>query len=305
MRVAPLLGERPRPVQHRRLAGAGVALDAHHPVLGAEDELDRFALTVRQRSLVRPGHQRRALGKARIGRGSVGAALGDRGLDLGAPGREGVDDLPRHARDFEAPVGMAPLDFVAEPRESLRELATVDHADQLLPAVERLVRHGAPLPVPALHHVRQDGMDVELRVEVAGRVMVECRHHRPLVAGADHAAGFRIPHAGLGGVAFDPGKRAGDGAVVGRNDVLVVADQADERHGLRCAEGQVAAGAVDTVAVPVDAPKSPAAAVGDLAFEHRPERLRVRDPGMTALSTKPHSESALRSVAMDSRTRPA
>ena len=74
----------------------------------------------------------------------------------GDPCREGLDHLAGHARDLEAPVGVTLLDFVAEPREALCELAAVDHADQLLPAVERLVRHGPPFAVLAPDHGHRD-----------------------------------------------------------------------------------------------------------------------------------------------------
>ena len=63
--VALLSGEHPRPVEHRGLAGAGIALDADRPVLRRQDQLHRILLTRRERPLVeialdRPAPHRRA-----------------------------------------------------------------------------------------------------------------------------------------------------------------------------------------------------------------------------------------------------
>ena len=63
--VSLLSGQRPRPVEHGGLARAGIALDADHPVLRRQDQLDRFLLPGRERPLVeiplhRPAPQRRA-----------------------------------------------------------------------------------------------------------------------------------------------------------------------------------------------------------------------------------------------------
>ena len=115
----------------------------------------------------RPAHQRRALGEARVVRRGAHPSLGHPRLDLGAPGGERLDDLARHARDLEAPVGMGLLDCVAEPCEPARELAAVDGPDQHLRFVELLVGHGAPLAVLSLHHVGEHRVRVELGVEVA------------------------------------------------------------------------------------------------------------------------------------------
>ena len=48
--VALPLRQRPRPVQHRGLAGARISLHPHHPVPGGQDQLHGFLLTLGQRS---------------------------------------------------------------------------------------------------------------------------------------------------------------------------------------------------------------------------------------------------------------
>ena len=72
-----------------------------------------------------PGHQRRALGKARAVGGASETALGHRRLDLGAARGERIHDLARHARDLEAPVRMRLLDRVSESAKPARELVAL------------------------------------------------------------------------------------------------------------------------------------------------------------------------------------
>ena len=86
------------------------------------------------------GHQRRALGEALVLRRPRRPALGHRRHDLGAPGREHLDHFARDTGDLEAPVGVRLLDAVAELRETLRELAPVERAQQHLRFVEPQVR---------------------------------------------------------------------------------------------------------------------------------------------------------------------
>ena len=208
-------------------------------------------------------HQRRALGKPRIVPRRPHAALGHARLDLGAPGREGVDGLARHARDLEPAVAVGLLDSVAQPSEPARELAAVDGPDQHLRGVELLVGHGAPLAVLALDHVGDDGVRVELRVEIARGVVAEGGRDHPLPAGAHQPSRRRglprtrsgVLHPGLDRVLLDPGKRCRDRPVVRVDDAAVAADERGQRDRLRGREGDVAARPVHELPVRVAAPE--------------------------------------------------
>ena len=220
-------------------------------------------------------HQRRALGRRGLSRRGAEIPLRHRRLDLGAPGREGLDRRARDAGDLEASVGMGLLDAVAEPRQAAGKLVAVEHADQLLPRVEPLIGHRAPLAVLALHHVCQHGMAMQLRIEIARRVVAEGGGDDLLVADAPHLPGFRILHAGLGGVLLDPGERCRHGAVVRLDDALVAADQRSDGDRLGRGEGEVAAGTMVDLPVLAAPPEPRVRAVRHLAFEHRPEGVGV------------------------------
>ena len=262
-------------VPARSLAGGGV-----HRV-GREPEFGRLPFpALAQRilvdvALVRAGHQRRTLGEARVGTRGPETPRRHRRLDLGAPGRERLDDLARYARDLEPPVGVGLLDTVAEFRQLPRQLGAVHHADELLAPVERFVGHGAPLAVPALDHVGEHGMGMELRVEVARGLVSEGGDDRLLVAGADHAPRLRVLHAGLDDVPFDPSEGALHRFVVSGDDAAIAADQGGERDRLGRGEGEVASGTVMDVALPVPASETIARSVGHLSREYVLERVRV------------------------------
>ena len=245
-------------------------VEAEPSGLGQPALAQRVAVDV---ALGRAGHQRRALGEALVVRGGAAAALGHRRLDLGAPGRERLDHRAGDTGDLEAPVGMGLLDIVAEPGETPRKLAPVERAEQHLRFVEPLVRHRAPLSVFGLDHVGNHRMGVERRVEVARGVVAEGGDDGLLVAGAHHAAGLRILHAGLGDVPLEPGEGARDGPVVGVHDAGIAADQADERDRFGGREGEVAARPVRYLAVFPDAPETLPGPVGHMAFEHGAEDL--------------------------------
>ena len=226
-------------------------------------------------ALLRPRHQRGALGKTRTVRGTAETARRHRRLDLGAPGRERLDRVARHARDLEAAVGMGLLDIVAKPSQRGGKVVAVEHADQLLLQVETLVGHRAPLAVLALHHVGDYRMAVQLGIEVARGVVPEGGGDDLLVADAPHLPGLRILHAGLGRVLLDPGEGRRHGAVVGVDDAVVAAHQGGNRDGFRGREGQVAARAVQDFAVLAAAPEPCVRAVRHPAFEDRLEGFGV------------------------------
>ena len=229
-------------------------------------------------ALARPGHQRRALSKPGIVAGGAEIALAHRRLDLRAPGGERLDRVARHARDLETAVGMGLLDAVTELRQPGRELAAVEHADQLLAGVEALVGHRTPFPVPALHHVGEHRMGVQLRVEIARGVVTERGGDDLLVARPRHFPGLRVLHPCLGGILLDPGQGRRHGAVVRLDDAAVAAGQGGDGDGLRSGESQVAAGTVQDLAVLAAAPELPAGAVRHLAFEDRPEGVGIDRP---------------------------
>ena len=165
-------------------------------------------------------------------------------LDLGPPCGERLDGLAGHAHDLEPPVGVGLLDGVAELLEFSRQFAPVHRAQQHLRGVQALVRHRPPLAVGALEHVRDHRMGVQRRIEVSGGIVAERGNHRFLIVRADHAAGRRILHPGLGGVFLEPAERANHGPIVGVDDARVAADQRGKGYGLGRGEGQIAPGAV-------------------------------------------------------------
>ena len=204
-------------------------------------------------ALVRAGHERGALGHFRVLVRIAQAALGHRGLDLRAARGERLDDLPRYARDLEPPVRVTLLDPVAHPIQHRGQFGAVDHADELLAAVQRLVGHGSPLAVLAPDHVGEHGVGVKLRVEVARGVVAERRRHRLLALLPHHLPRGGVADPGFGGVSFHPVKRAFHRPVVRGDDALVPADEGDERYGLRRGESEIAAGTVGDAPVPAAA----------------------------------------------------
>ena len=256
----------------RRLRPEHTGVEAEIAGLALPDGRELVAVDV---ALGGATHERGPLGEARIVGRAAHAAFGHPRLDLGAAGRERLDHLAGDARNLEPAVGMGLLDPVAQPPEPARELAAVDGPDQHLRLIELLVGHGPPFAVLALHHVGDHGMAVELRIEVARRVVAERGGDHLLPALADHPARRRVLHPGLGGVALDPGKRRLHGTVVDVGHAGVAADQRGQRDRLRGREGDVAAGAVEQLAVAVAAPELAPGAVGHLAFQDGAEDVRV------------------------------
>ena len=74
---------------------------------------------------------------------------------------------------------------------------------------------------------------------------------------------------------LDPGQRGRHGAVVRVDDPVVAADQRGDGDGLGRAEGEIAAGAVQDLAVPAAPPELLPRAVRHPAFEDRPEGVGV------------------------------
>ena len=263
---------------------------------GVESEVGRLPLPAfAQRllvdvALVRAGHQRCTLGETRIGGGRSEAVRRRRRFDLGASRRERLDHPARHARDLETPVGVGLLDPVAERLQPSCQLAPVQDAEQHLRGIESFVGHRAPLAVLAPDHVREHRVGVKLRIEIARGVMAERGDDRLLSAGADHAAGLRILHPRLDGMALGPGECALHGRVMGGDDPPVAADQGGERDGLRRGEGEVATGPVMKVAVPVLAAELSARPVGHLARKHVLEEIGIdgaRQPQRLGASAGP------------------
>ena len=118
-------------------------------------------------------------------------------------------------------------------------------------------------------------MGVELGVEVARGVVPEGGGHDLLPVDARHLPRLWILHAGFGGVLLDPGKGCRDGAVVGVHDARVAADERGDGDGFRSAEGQVAAGTVQDLAVLAAAPEPGVGAVRHPSFENGPEGVRI------------------------------
>ncbi len=136
---------------------------------------------------------------------------------------ERFDHLTGDARDLEAAVFVRLLDPVSEFLQSLGQLRPVDGADRHLLAVEAVVHHGAPLAVPALDHVGDHAVRVELGIEVARGVVAEgCRHHL-LPAGANHGSRRLVLHPGPDGVPLNPGEGLAHRLVVRLDDPLVAA----------------------------------------------------------------------------------
>ena len=280
-RPAGLGGRFHRPFPFRR---AGPFNGTGHQRAGIEAEIGGLALPDAPEFLavdvafLRPRHQRGPLRDARIVPGNPKPALLHRRLDLGAAARERLDGFPGDPRDLETPVGMGLLDAVTQVLQPARELRPVERAQQHLGIVELLVRHRAPFAVLPLHHVGEHGMGVKLRIEVPRGVVPERGGDDLLVAGAHHAPGLRVLHAGLGRVPLDPVERRRDGAVVDVDDTLVAADQGGEGDGFRGGEGEVAAGTVEDLAVLAAPPELGSGPVWHLAFEHRAERVRIHGP---------------------------
>ena len=82
---------------------------------------------------------------------------------------------------------------------------------------------------------------------------------------------------------LDPGEGGRDGAVVGLDDAVVAADQGGDGDGLRRAEGQVAAGAVEDLAVPAAAAELFPGTVRYPAFEDGAEGLGIDRPRQAEL----------------------
>ena len=226
-------------------------------------------------ALDRARHQRRAPGQVLVLRGGSEAPILHRRLDLGPPCRVRIYNVSRHARDLEAPVGMGPLDAVAELLELPGKLAAVERAQQHLRSVQALVRHRPPLAVVAEQRVGDHRMGVQCRVEVSGSLVPEPGDHRLLVPGSHHASRRGVPHPGLGGVLLEPVERAPDRPVVGLDDARVAADERGEGHRFRRAEGQVTAGAVVNLAIAHPAAEALPRAVRHFALQYRPEGVGV------------------------------
>ena len=230
-------------------------------------------------AFVGAGEEGGALREARVFCGVADAAAAHGGLDLGAARGEGVDDRARDAGDLEASVGMGFFDVVADASEFAREFAAIHGADEHLGGVEFLVGDGAPFSVLALDHVGDDGVGVELGVEVARCVVGECGGDRLLSPGANDVSGLRVLHAGFDGVFLDPGEGAPDGGLMGGGDAHVAAHQRGEGDGFRGGESDVAARSMDDGAFPVASSEALARSVRDLAFEDGLEGFGVDGSG--------------------------
>ena len=168
---------------------------------------------------------------------------------------------------------MGLLDAVAERLQLLCQLAPVNHADELLAPVERLVGHGAPLagpgrsPVFALHHVGDHRVGMELRVEIARDLVAEGGGHHLLAAGMHQQSSLRGLHAGPDRRLLQPRKRALHRGIVRGHDGCVVAHQGGQGDRFRGGEREVASGAmIDRPILP--RPSQPAAgSVRHRAFE--------------------------------------
>ncbi len=77
-------------------------------------------------------------------------------------------------------------DAVAETLQPLRQFRPVDRPDGHLALEQAVIDHRAPLGILALDHVGDDGMRVELGIQVPGSVVLETGGDRLLAAGADH-----------------------------------------------------------------------------------------------------------------------
>ena len=262
-------------VQHMPLAGL-----FHHPVrreperrrLLPPDRAKRLPVDV---PLVGAGHQRRPRRQVGTAGRSPEAARAHRRLDLRAPRRERVDDGPRNTGDLEAPVRVGFLDAVAQLLQSPCQLAPVNHPGKHLPAVQRLVGHGSPLGVFALHHVGDHGVCVELGVEVARDLVAEGRRHHLLACRMDQKPRLGVLHAGLDRGGFQPGKGALHGGIVGGDRFSVAAEHRDQGHRLWGGEGQVPSRTVREGAVLLAAAEAPARAVRHGAFEDLLEDIRL------------------------------
>ena len=226
-------------------------------------------------ALRRPGHQRRALGRALVLRRRPQAAPLHRRLDLRPAGGVGIDNLARDARDLEPPVGVGLLDDVAERPQFPRQLAPVHGADQHLRGVQPLVGHGAPLAVRAPHHVGDHRVGMELGIEIARGLVGEGGDRRLLVPGTDHAARLGVLHPGLDNALLDPGEGPPHRPAVGLRDAGVAADQRGEGDGLRRGEGQVASRPVVEAAVLVPAAEPVSGPVRDLSRQHGLEYVGI------------------------------
>ena len=267
-----------------RLAGGGKHL------AGREPEARRLTLPGPAQivavdvALGRPRQQRRAGRQMRIVLRVPHPPRLHRRLDLRAPCRIGVDHLARNAGYLEPPVGMGALDSVSQVLEPRRQLRPVDRPDRHLVLEQTVIDHRPPLGILALHHVGDDGVCVQLGVEVAGRVMTEAGGDRLLVPGPDHRARRGVAHPGLDGVLLDPAEGLCDGTVVRLDDALVAAHQRHQGHGLAGRQRHVAARPVRDAAVDLLAPEP--APAGNLPFEHPLERLR-RDGAGEAQRLRP------------------
>ena len=279
----------------------GVRVDG----IGREPEGRRLALPgLTERDLVhvalgRPGHQRGAGGEVSVPGRRAETTLGHCGLDLRAARRERLDHLAGDARDLEAAVFVRLLDPVPEFAEALGQFRPVDRPDRHVLAVEAVVHHRPPLAVPALDHVGDHAVRVELGIEVARGVVAEGRGHHLLAAHADHRARRLVLHPGPDGVLLDPREGPAHRLVVRLGDALVAAHHRHEGDRLRGREGHVAPGTVlDPAVLAAPAELRP---VRNLALEDLAEGVRVdraREPeGLGALA-RPATGLAVRRVIL-------
>ena len=131
------------------------------------------------------------------------------------------------APDLEAAVAMSLFDAVAEALQPLRQFGPVNRPDGHFALEQAVIDHRTPFAVPALDHVRDDGMRVKLRSQVAGRVTAERRRDHLLVASTHHRSGRGVAHPGLDGVLRDPAQRRRHCPVVRLDDAFIAMRETD------------------------------------------------------------------------------
>ena len=179
---------------------------------------------------------------------------------------EGVADVFRDAGDLECPVLAGQLGGVAKLFERIAQGRAIDRADHRVVTPDFAIVQRAPFTAWHPRHIRNDRMDMALRVERAARVVLEqCIDQ---VASPDRHVAAIYFLAPLGKVDLGPAHRPFDRRHIRFDDPLVAADQCDQRCGLGHRESQI-----DAQRALSDNPHL--GAVGELAVEDVLEGCRI------------------------------